>query len=195
MSIKQNTTSLQDLLDAVNNLSDANVNLQSKIVNPSTSTQIVTPDSGYVGLSEVTVNPISLQEKTITIDEDGAIIIPDSDYDGLSKIIIKFVSNNLVCDPTIDMEHTKTQISSYSYTHTWTVTVSGISKSLITSIRYGYSTNNSISYYNSELTYITNGTTHTGSFSVTSGAYMFGRAQLQYIDLNGVSQTISTDIK
>jgi hypothetical protein len=34
------------------------VTLQSKTATPSTSSQVITPSSGYTGLSQVTVNPI-----------------------------------------------------------------------------------------------------------------------------------------
>lgn len=56
MSIKTNTTSLQSLLEAVNNLPEATEpSLQDKTATPSASSQTVTADSGYDGLGTVTV--------------------------------------------------------------------------------------------------------------------------------------------
>ena len=54
-----NTTDLQAILDKVNALPEQkSVELQEKTVSPTTSAQTVTPDSGYDGLSQVTVNAI-----------------------------------------------------------------------------------------------------------------------------------------
>lgn len=50
--------------------------LQSKVITPTTQQQNVTPDSGYYGLSSVTVNPIPTNYKdvsTVTADADSVL--------------------------------------------------------------------------------------------------------------------------
>lgn len=65
--------------------------LQSKTVSAGTSATTVTPDSGYDGLSDVTVNPTPSQEKTATSSRNAQIITPDSD-----KLLSKVTINALV---------------------------------------------------------------------------------------------------
>ena len=48
--------------------------LQAKTVSPSTSAQTVKPDSGYDGLSQVTVNSIDKVLKTQTISENYKMV-------------------------------------------------------------------------------------------------------------------------
>lgn len=59
-NITNNTTSLQEILDAVNALPDAGGSgpLQEKSVSPTHSEQEVLPDEGYGGLSKVTVGAV-----------------------------------------------------------------------------------------------------------------------------------------
>lgn len=54
-------TYLEDDIEVVYTKPGGSINLQSKTVTPSGSTISVTPDSGYDGLDEVTVNPITLK--------------------------------------------------------------------------------------------------------------------------------------
>ena len=63
---------------------------QTKTITPISSQQVVTPDSGYNGLTEVRINAIPspmLQNKSVEITENGTTnVAPDTGYDGLSSI-------------------------------------------------------------------------------------------------------------
>lgn len=64
--------------------------LQSKRVSASASkVTVVTPDSGYDGLSEVRVNMILRQAKTATPGASQQVISPDSGYQGLSQVTVE----------------------------------------------------------------------------------------------------------
>ena len=61
-------------------------NLQSRSVNlTSTSATTFSPQSGYDGMSSITVKP-NLQSKSVTLSSSSATVSPDSGYSGLSSV-------------------------------------------------------------------------------------------------------------
>lgn len=69
--------------------------LQEKIVTPSTSAQTVTPDSGYDGLSQVTVGAVQVQEKIVTPSTSAQTVTPDAGK-YLSKVTVGAVAGEPV---------------------------------------------------------------------------------------------------
>lgn len=69
--------------------------LQSKSVTPGTSEQKVTPDSGYDGLSQVTVGAVQVQEKTVTPGTSAQTVTPDAGK-YLSKVTVGAVAGEPV---------------------------------------------------------------------------------------------------
>ena len=69
--------------------------LQSKTVTPSTSEQTVTPDSGYDGLSQVTVGAVQVQEKSVTPSTSAQTVTPDAGK-YLSKVTVGAVAGEPV---------------------------------------------------------------------------------------------------
>lgn len=69
--------------------------LQSKSVTPGTSAQTVTPDSGYDGLSQVTVGAVQVQEKSVTPGTSAQTVTPDAGK-YLSKVTVGAVAGEPV---------------------------------------------------------------------------------------------------
>lgn len=79
----------------VNVSGGASPTLQSKSVDPSTSQQTITPDSGYDGLSSVEISAIQTQTKSATPSESAQTITPDSGK-YLTSVSVGAVSNTYV---------------------------------------------------------------------------------------------------
>lgn len=62
--------------------------LQAKTASPSTSQQIITPNTGFDGLSQVTVTPALLETKSVTPSTSQQIITPSSGYYGMGQVTV-----------------------------------------------------------------------------------------------------------
>lgn len=135
-TINKNTIELQAILDAVNALPEAGggsteITLQEKTVNPTLSSQLVQPDSGYDGLSKVTVNamPSAVQATpSISIDSDGLITAVSVQDEGYIPSGTKTATKQLTTQAAKTVTPTKssqTAVSSGVYT-TGTITVAPI---------------------------------------------------------------------
>lgn len=62
--------------------------LETRTVNPSTSSQILTPSGSNIGFSTITVNPYRLQSKSVTPSTSSQSVTPDSGYNGLSQVTV-----------------------------------------------------------------------------------------------------------
>lgn len=104
-------------------LSSARAILQNKTATPTTSVQTITPDSGYDGLEQVTVEAVNLQSKTTTMTPPSpsswsatttklGTVTPDSGYTGLSQaeISIPMIPDNT----TLSLQSSGTDYDTYT---------------------------------------------------------------------------------
>lgn len=62
--------------------------LQTKTVGPSTSQQLIVPDTGFDGLSQVTVTPALLETKSVMPSTSQQTITPSSGYYGMGQVTV-----------------------------------------------------------------------------------------------------------
>lgn len=62
--------------------------LQTKTVSPSTSQQLIVPDTGFDGLSQVTVTPALLETKSVTPSTNQQVITPGNGYYGMGQVTV-----------------------------------------------------------------------------------------------------------
>lgn len=93
------------------------VNNQNKTVDSSIATQIVTPDSGYTGLGQVTVNPYTLTAKTVNPSTSTQNVVPGTGYNGLSKVTVNAVTSSI--DTNITAGNIKKDVTILGVTGTY----------------------------------------------------------------------------
>ncbi len=79
----------------INRVGGGSVELQTKKVAPTTTEKTYTPDDGYDGFSQFTVEAMDVAKmqsnKTVTPTTSQQSITPDSGYDGLSKVTVNAI--------------------------------------------------------------------------------------------------------
>ena len=90
---------------------DVSHDLQMKTVDSSTVLQHIEPDSGYYGLSSVTVNPYTVESDSSTLTENGTYTFTPTNADTLSSVTVDVSVNNWIEEVR---EGRLTDISGYS---------------------------------------------------------------------------------
>ena len=140
----QSSKTLANLLTAIDTIPKASApTLQSKTVSPSTSSQTVKPDSGYDGLSQVTVNamPTATQATpSISVDSAGKITASATQTAGYVAAGTKSATKQLTVQAaqTITPGTSKKTIASGRYL-TGTQTIKGDSNLVAGNIKSGVS--------------------------------------------------------
>ena len=77
---------------------DVSHDLQMKTVDSSTVLQHIEPDSGYYGLSSVTVNPYTVESDSSTLTENGTYTFTPTNADALSSVTVDVSVNNWIVE-------------------------------------------------------------------------------------------------
>lgn len=152
--------------------------LQTKTITPTSSTQVVNPDSGYDGFSQVTVNAggsaINNQNKTVTPTTSQQSITADSGYTGLGTVTVNAMPSGSA-KPAASISGSNATVSAGTNTLTLTKSVSNTPQVTAGYVASGTAGNTSVSLTASVTTKaaatITPGTSNQ---TIASGTYLTG---------------------
>lgn len=132
--------------------------VQTKTVTPGTSQMFVTPDSGYIGLSQVTINVANNQQKTVSPTVAAQIVKPDTGYwlnsvtvDGIptqEKTVTSSRSDQTVT-PDTGLYLTKVTVNGLAPSGTYTASSRGSALDMGATSNYRYVNTNSVPNSNS----------------------------------------------
>lgn len=83
------------VIPAIETRAGGPINLQAKTASAATTAQNITPDSGYDGLSKVTINAATKQNKTVAPSTSQQTVSPDSGYYGLNAVTVSAVTKTI----------------------------------------------------------------------------------------------------
>lgn len=161
----------------------AKITMQEKSITPKKSSQTVTADKGFDGLSAVNIDPIpdeyviqNLQEKTIIPTKSAQDVTADEDYTGLSAVHVEpipdeYAIQNLQEKTVTPSDSEQSITADDGYTGLSSVTVGKIAKPFIDSSKMKYFAYMFSSTYGTDLSLLENLDTSNG----TDFSYMFSK--------------------
>ena len=145
-TITNNNIIIDDVLEIINNLPEAGSGepiLQEKTISPSTSIQTIKPDTGYDGLSQVTVNAMTTATQatpSITVSSNGLITANATQAEGYVNAGTKSATKQLATKGSTTYTPTTSNQTIASGTYlTGTQTIKGDSNLVASNIKNGVS--------------------------------------------------------